>query len=104
DRIARNGDSSNKIGTQGVAVIAAKFDIPFHVVAPSTTIDFSLGSGAEIRIEERTSSEVLRCTPGLEKVKGVSVWNPAFDVTPAALIHSIITERGIHRPPFNFTR
>ncbi len=104
DRIARNGDASNKIGTRGVATIAKSFGIPFHVVAPSSTFDPSLATGDEIKIEERNPAEVLKCTPGLAELGRVKVWNPAFDVTPANLIHSIITERGVHRPPFDFAR
>jgi len=104
DRIARNGDTSNKIGTRGVASIAALHGIPFHVVAPTSTFDPALASGEEIRIEERDSAEVSRCTPGLSDLKRVKIWNPAFDVTPADFIHSIITERGVHRPPFDFAR
>lgn len=102
DRIARNGDTSNKIGTRGVASLAALHGIPFHVVAPTSTFDPSLLSGEEIKIEERDPTEVTRCTPGLAELKRLKVWNPAFDVTPADFIHSIITERGVHRPPFNF--
>ncbi|MCC6476746.1 S-methyl-5-thioribose-1-phosphate isomerase [bacterium] len=100
DRIARNGDTSNKIGTRGLAVLARDAGVPFHVVAPSTTFDTNLKSGAEIVIEERKPEEILRGTPGLEKVKGVRVWNPAFDVTPANYITSFITERGVLSPPF----
>jgi methylthioribose-1-phosphate isomerase len=102
DRIARNGDTSNKIGTCGVAMLAHQFGIPFHVVAPSSTFDPKLKSGKEIVIEERKPEEILRATAGLDKVKGVKVWNPAFDVTPGKYISSIITEQGVHRPPFNF--
>ncbi|MBK6766851.1 MAG: S-methyl-5-thioribose-1-phosphate isomerase [bacterium] len=104
DRIARNGDTSNKIGTRGVASLAALHGIPFHVVAPSSTFDPALASGEEIQIEERDPAEVTKCTPGLTELKRVSIWNPAFDVTPADFIHSIITERGVHRPPFDFAR
>ncbi len=103
DRIARNGDTSNKIGTLGVATAALTFGIPFHVVAPTSTFDLSLSSGAEIQIEERDAIEVMRCTPGIQFLKRVKVWNPAFDITPAHMIHSIITERGVHMPPFQFT-
>lgn len=102
DRIARNGDTSNKVGTCGVALLASYFGIPFHVVAPSTTFDGSLATGSEIQIEERAAGEVLRSTVGLDKLKGVKVWNPAFDVTPAMHITSIISERGVHTPPYRF--
>jgi methylthioribose-1-phosphate isomerase len=98
DRIARNGDVANKIGTYSVAVLCRYHQIPFYVVAPWTTIDLSLASGAEIPIEERDPDEIhvhgdRRMTP-----EGVGARNPAFDVTPAALITKIITERGVHDP------
>lgn len=93
DRIAANGDTANKIGTYGVAVLAHHHHIPFYVAAPCSTIDFSTATGANIPIEERASSEVLpRALPG------VQVWNPAFDVTPAGLIDAIITEKGVFAP------
>lgn len=104
DRITRNGDTSNKIGTCGVAMLAYQFGIPFHVVAPSSTFDPLLARGDEIKIEERAASEVLRATAGLEKLAGVKVWNPAFDVTPAKYITSIVTEHGVHRPPYEFSK
>ncbi|MCB9748864.1 MAG: S-methyl-5-thioribose-1-phosphate isomerase [Myxococcales bacterium] len=98
DRIARNGDVANKIGTYTVAVLCRHHGVPFYVAAPWTTIDLELGSGAEIPIEERDESEIhvhgdRRMTP-----IGVGARNPAFDVTPAALITKIITERGVHEP------
>src|ERR1041384_7519386 len=98
DRIAANGDTANKIGTYGVAVLAKAHDIPFYVAAPSSTFDLSLASGAGIPIEQRDPREV---THGLGKQtapEGVTVYNPAFDVTPATLITAIITERGVIRP------
>lgn len=91
DRIAANGDTANKIGTYSLAVLAAHHRIPFCVVAPSSTLDPSTPSGAEIPIEERSGDEVTDRFPA---------WNPAFDVTPAALIAAIVTERGIHRAPY----
>lgn len=100
DRIARNGDSSNKIGTLNLAILAGHYGIPFHVVAPNSTFDRKIRTGAQITIEERSASEVTRTTPGLERVKGFRVWNPAFDVTPGELITSFVTEIGIARPPF----
>jgi len=103
DRIARNGDTSNKIGTSGVALLAKSFGIPFHVVAPSTTFDTNLASGADIVIEERKPDEILRATPGLAELRGFGVWNPAFDVTPSMNITSIISERGVHSAPYSFT-
>ena len=93
DRIARNGDTANKIGTFGVAIAAHHHGIPFYVAAPRSTFDFAIASGAEIPIEERAPAEV-RIAPDDD------VYNPAFDVTPAAMIAGIITEYGIVRPPF----
>ncbi len=98
DRIAKNGDVANKIGTYTVAVLCAHHNIPFYVAAPWTTIDLSLESGREIPIEERDHNEVhmhggTRLTP-----EGMAACNPAFDVTPANLIRAIITERGVHVP------
>ncbi len=100
DRIAANGDTANKIGTYMLSEMALKFKVPFYIAAPMSTIDFELGSGREIEIEERSPDELthirgLRIAP-----EGVNVYNPAFDVTPAANITGIITEKGIIRPPF----
>jgi methylthioribose-1-phosphate isomerase len=99
DRIAANGDVANKIGTYSVAVLARAHNIPFYVAAPYSTIDLDTKSGDEIAIEQRASSEVTTIH-GSHPIapKGVSVLNPAFDVTPAALISGIITERGIVKP------
>jgi methylthioribose-1-phosphate isomerase len=101
DRIARNGDAANKIGTYSVAVLAHHHNIPFVIAAPSTTIDQSLQDGSQIPIEERNPDEVrgfrgIRWAPDT-----VPVWNPAFDVTPAGLISAIVTESGVHRPPYD---
>ena len=93
DRICANGDTANKIGTYGLAVLARHHGIPFYVAAPASTLDMALSCGAEIPIEERDPSEVSPCIP-----EGVSVYNPAFDVTPAELISSIVTERGVFAP------
>ncbi len=99
DRIARNGDVCNKIGTYGVAVLARQHGIPFYAIAPLSTFDASIASGAEIPIEERGAEEVThgfgRCTAP----KGVKVWNPAFDVTPARLVTAIVTEVGVIERP-----
>jgi methylthioribose-1-phosphate isomerase len=98
DRIAANGDTANKIGTYGVAVLARAHKIPFYVAAPSSTFDLRIKTGAEIPIEQRDPREI---TQGLGKIiapEGVRVYNPAFDVTPAELIEGIITERGLIRP------
>ena len=95
DRIARNGDVTNKIGTYQLAVLAEKHRVPFYVAAPESTIDRSLFSGNEIPIEERSPEEVLS-TGGLAIAPhGISVYNPAFDVTPNELITAIITDAGI---------
>jgi methylthioribose-1-phosphate isomerase len=98
DRIAANGDTANKIGTYGVAVLARYHQIPFYIAAPSSTFDLSLSSGKRIPIEQRDRREI---TEGLGKVvapDGVAVYNPAFDVTPAELIAGIVTEKGIIWP------
>ncbi len=99
DRVAANGDVANKIGTSGVAIIAKYYKVPLYVFAPTSTIDLECRSGAEIIIEERPAFEVTdmyyskRMAP-----KDVRVYNPAFDITPAALIAGIVTENGIIRP------
>ncbi|KAL0426775.1 UNVERIFIED_CONTAM: Methylthioribose-1-phosphate isomerase [Sesamum latifolium] len=98
DRVAANGDTANKIGTYSLALSAMHHGIPFYVAAPLTSIDLSLSSGQEIVIEERSAKELLNSRGGLgEQVaaSGISVWNPAFDVTPAAVISGIITEKGV---------
>jgi methylthioribose-1-phosphate isomerase len=102
DRIARNGDASNKIGTLSLALAARRYRIPFHVAAPLTTFDLSLSSGKAIRIEERGSGEILNAVPGLNRLRGLKVWNPAFDVTPGRIISSFVTDHGILHPPFSF--
>ncbi|XWS72283.1 hypothetical protein CRYUN_Cryun02cG0026900 [Craigia yunnanensis] len=96
DRVAANGDTANKIGTYSLALCAMYHHVPFYVAAPLTSIDLSLSSGQEIIIEERSAKELLHSQGGLgEQVaaSGISVWNPAFDVTPANLIAGIITEK-----------
>lgn len=101
DRVAANGDAANKIGTSVVATIAARYHVPFYVCAPTSTIDMSLASGDEIVIEQRKPEEVTemwykeRMAP-----EGISVYNPAFDVTDHDLIAGIITEYGIARAPY----
>ncbi len=103
DRIAANGDTANKIGTSGVAILAKYYGIPFYVAAPSSTIDISIASGEQIPIEQRDGYEVTeawyesRMAP-----ENVGVFNPAFDVTPNELITAIITEKGIIKP--NYTK
>ena len=98
DRIAANGDTANKIGTYGVAMLAAAHGIPFYVAAPSSTFDLSIQSGAEIPIEQRDPREVTHGFGRQTAPDGVAVYNPAFDVTPAERIAAIICERGVIRP------
>ena len=102
DRIAANGDTANKIGTYSLAVLAAHHRVPFYVAAPFSTIDPSIASGAQIPIEERDASEVRRVGGQQTAPSASPVFNPAFDVTPAALIGAIVTERGVVRPPYRF--
>ncbi|MEM7165100.1 MAG: S-methyl-5-thioribose-1-phosphate isomerase [Planctomycetota bacterium] len=104
DRVAANGDAANKIGTYGVAVLAQHHDVPFYIAAPSTTFDFSTPTGQEIPIEERAAEEVWGVSWKSAPPAGISVRNPAFDVTPKELIHGWITENGIVQPPFDELR
>lgn len=99
DRIARNGDTANKIGTYGIAVLAREHNIPFYVAAPVSTLDLSIFSGEHIPIEERASEEVTHLA-GVRISPEVRAAHPAFDVTPARLITAIITERGVARAPY----
>ena len=91
DRIAANGDTANKIGTYPLAVLSGRHEVPFYVVAPTSTVDLATATGAEIPIEERDPAEVSARFPAR---------NPAFDVTPAELITAIVTEQGVHRRPY----
>lgn len=100
DRIARNGDTANKIGTYSLAVLARENRIPFYIAAPFSTIDLSLATGAEIPIEERPGDEVRRVADCLVTLPDIPVRNPAFDVTPHGFISGIITERGVVYPPY----
>ena len=100
DRIARNGDTANKIGTFMLSVIAKAYQIPFYVAAPVSTIDFGMDSGKDIEIEERDEDEVTTIAGVRIAPEGINVYNPAFDVTPAEHITAIITEKGIVYPPF----
>jgi methylthioribose-1-phosphate isomerase len=100
DRIARNGDTANKIGTYSLAVLANWHRIPFYVAAPSSTFDLRLSSGERIPIEERVWKEVTHIHGRQVTPAGVQAYNPAFDVTPHSLIHAIVTEKGILRKPF----
>jgi methylthioribose-1-phosphate isomerase len=98
DRIAANGDTANKIGTYGVALLAKAHGIPFYVAAPSSTFDLSLETGAVIPIEQRDPREITHGFGKQTAPEGVQVYNPAFDVTPAELIAGIITEKGLIQP------
>jgi methylthioribose-1-phosphate isomerase len=100
DRIARNGDAANKIGTFSLAVAARHAGVPFYVAAPSSTFDPSLERGAECIIEERSADEVRTIRGQPVAPEGVPVWNPAFDVTPHQLITAFITDAGVLQPPF----
>ena len=100
DRIAANGDTANKIGTYGVAVLAQEHAIPFYVAAPLSTIDLHTPDGAHIPIEERNAREVTHVGGSQVAPAGARIWNPAFDVTPHKFISGIITERGIFRAPY----
>jgi methylthioribose-1-phosphate isomerase len=102
DRIAANGDTANKIGTYALAVLARHHGLPFYVAAPFSTIDPALPAGARIPIEERSAAELRALGEMATAPADSPVYNPAFDVTPAALISAIITERGIVRPPYHF--
>ena len=103
DRIAANGDVANKIGTYTVALLAQHHGIPFYVAAPTSTVDPSLASGDLIPIVERDGDEVAGFNGFRTAPEGVKTFNPAFDVTPHGLVAAIITERGIHRPPYDFS-
>lgn len=100
DRIASNGDTANKVGTYGLAVLCAYHHIPFYITAPFSTFDFSISSGDEIDIEERDPDEVRKYGNCYAAPENIPVFNPAFDVTPHSLITGIITEKGVLRPPF----
>ena len=102
DRIARNGDVANKVGTYGVAVAAHHHGIPMYVAAPTSTFDPATPNGEAIEIEQRSPEEVRRGFGTLTAPEGARVHNPAFDVTPAALITAIVSDRGVHRPPYDF--
>lgn len=103
DRIAANGDTANKIGTYGLAVMAAYHHIPFYIAAPFSTFDFSIQTGKEIVIEERDPDEVRKINGVYSAPKNVPVFNPAFDVTPAELITGIITEKGVLTAPYTIS-
>jgi methylthioribose-1-phosphate isomerase len=99
DRIASNGDVANKIGTFGVSLAAREFNIPFYVAAPVSTFDMELASGSDIPIEERDPEEITRWGDHQIAPDGIDVYSPAFDVTPAANVDAIITEKGVIKNP-----
>lgn len=101
DRVARNGDTANKIGTMGLAILAKHFDIPFYIACPSSTLDFNTASGDDIIIEEREANEIIHFGEKRTAPSDVKVKNPAFDVTPNELIEGFITEKGIIKKPFD---
>lgn len=103
DRITRNGDVANKIGTYGLAILAQVHNIPFYVAAPLSTFDFDLASGEDIPIEERHPDEVFHFAGVRTAPEGIRAFNPAFDVTPARYVTAIITEAGVVRSPFGET-
>ena len=101
DRMAANGDGANKIGTSGVAVLAKEYGIPFYMYVPTSTIDLSTPTGADIHIEERNGEEIHKLWYAEDMAPaGIKTWNPAFDVTDAKYITAVITEKGIVRPPY----
>jgi methylthioribose-1-phosphate isomerase len=103
DRIAANGDVANKIGTYGLAILARHHGIPFYVAAPCSTIDPATANGAAIPVEQRGAEEVVRSFGRRTAPEGVAVHAPAFDVTPASLVSAFVTDRGVVRPPYDFT-
>jgi methylthioribose-1-phosphate isomerase len=95
DRIAANGDVANKIGTYSLALAAKYHGVKVMVAAPSSTVDMAVASGTEIPIESRDPQEILCCGGKQVAAAGVAAWNPVFDITPAALVDAIVTERGV---------
>jgi len=104
DRIAANGDVANKIGTFTVALLAKHHNIPFYVAAPTSTVDPAIPDGSHIPIEQRSGDEVAGFAGRRTAPLGIKTFNPAFDVTPHEWVAAIITERGIHRPPYDFSK
>jgi methylthioribose-1-phosphate isomerase len=100
DRVAANGDTANKIGTYGLAVLAKENGVPFYVVAPASTVDLAVATGAGIPIEERDPAEVTEVAGQRIAPEGVNAANPAFDVTPHRYVTAIVTEEGVVYPPF----
>jgi methylthioribose-1-phosphate isomerase len=102
DRIAANGDVANKIGTYPLAIAARHHGIPFYVAAPWSTFDPATATGADIPIEQRDAREVRAGFGVATAPEQAAVYNPAFDVTPAELVTAIVSDRGVHRPPYRF--
>ena len=100
DRIASNGDTANKIGTYSLAVLAKYHKVPFYVAAPLSTVDYEIDSGSDIQVEERSPDEITRIKGVQFTIEDIDVSTPAFDVTPAELIHGIITEKGVAKYPY----
>ena len=101
DRVAANGDVCNKIGTSGLAILAKYYGIPFYVLGPTSTVDLRMADGGLIPIEQRPAEEVSSLWYQKPMIpQGVKVYNPAFDVTPHALVTAIVTQRGIIHPPY----
>jgi methylthioribose-1-phosphate isomerase len=98
--VAANGDTANKIGTYALAVLAGAHRIPFYVVGPLSSFDSETADGAAIEIEQRPAAEVATLAGRRVAPAAAGVWNPAFDVTPAALVTAFITDAGVLRPPF----
>ncbi|MFH1879465.1 MAG: S-methyl-5-thioribose-1-phosphate isomerase, partial [Bacillota bacterium] len=104
DRVAKNGDVCNKIGTSALAILARHYGIPFYALGPTSTIDLSVETGNDIPIEQRPAEEITTLWYQKPMVpQGVKVYNPAFDVAPHELVTAIVTERGIARPPYHET-
>ncbi len=105
DRIAANGDVANKVGTYPLAIAACRHSVPFYVAAPTSTFDPATARGDDILIEQRSPDELRRVLGGGTQTApaNVPVYNPAFDVTPAELISAIVSDRGVHRPPYDFS-
>ncbi len=104
DRIAANGDFANKIGTYALAIVAKHHGVPFYVAAPTSSVDPAVPHGDAIVIEQRGEDEVRRSFGHLVAPEAAAIYNPAFDVTPAALVSAFITDRGVIRPPYDFAR
>lgn len=102
DRVAKNGDFANKIGTYSLALLAREHGIPFYAAAPSSTFDSEVKSGEDIMVEERSGEEIRLLPGGMRIPDEIKVWNPAFDITPAHLVTAHITEKGVFRFPYNF--